>query len=558
MPMKRVFYIFILLLHQPLLAQNLEPVGTTNETKLIDKKLEEIRQNTKSFIDPKYETTLLELKLQSEKLGYDDCVLRSGDYLMGLYVGIEDDKKAAELAKELKKISQNKKDTYGHISSIYRRSGLTLGYLGLSDASLKDFQQAITYAKQVENNDKKNRLLAFAYNNMNVYYLNKVKEPGSLDSMHSNFRKSLEMAKKISDDNIAVAIPEKYDLIADIYLQIGKLYLDHNTKSNHLHLAEKYLLEALKIHTDTEYKKDPINKARIFNELSRLSIQKKDPQKAIEYGEQALTMEKQHSGPFIRLQSYKILLEAYLEKNNTDQSKFYKDKFNVLNDSLNYEERKAANSTMKEMVSEVDNEHKKNSKKQWIITGILIFSAVIILIYWVKRNRIQHKNYEHIIQNLRDKPQISAPKDELTIDEDNDEEKESLDEIQNSSQKIQISSETELRILKKLNAFEKSEKFLKKDITLSILSAQMNTNSKYLSEVIKNNKSTSFSNYINNLRINYIIQKLYDDPKYRDYKISYLADESGYSSSQVFVVVFKRIYGMTPSSFIQNLKEENS
>jgi YesN/AraC family two-component response regulator len=53
------------------------------------------------------------------------------------------------------------------------------------------------------------------------------------------------------------------------------------------------------------------------------------------------------------------------------------------------------------------------------------------------------------------------------------------------------------------------------------LAAQLNTNTKYLSEAIKNNRSQNFNNYINNLRINYIVHKLYNDPKYREYKISW-------------------------------------
>lgn len=557
----KFYLVFTLLFFQSIFAQNTEPVGNTPETKAIDKQLEEIRLNTKTFIDPKYETPLLELKSHSQKLGYDDGVLRSGDYLMGLYVGVEDDKKAAELATELKKIAKNKKDTYGHISSIYRRSGLTLGYLGLSDASLKDFQTAITYAGQVENSDKKNRLLAFAYNNMNVYYLNKIKEVGAIDSMHSNFRKSLEVAKKISDKNTTVPIAEKYDLIADIYMQIGKLYLDHNTESSRLKLAEQYLLEALKIYTDTKYQKDPINKARIFNELSRLYIQKKEPQKAIEYGEQALKLEKQHSGPFIRLQSYKILLEAYLEKDDTDKSKFYKDKFNVLNDSINYEERKASNSTMKGMVTEVDKEHKEKSRKQLIVVGVFILIAVSVGIFlWRRNNKKLRKSYELIIEKLNnpDFNAIEPVSNDINDIDDNNEvytNDEVLDEA--SANRNIISKETEARILKRLETFERSEKYLKKDLTISTLSAQLNTNSKYLSEVIKNNKDLSFSNYINYLRINYIVQKLYHEPQYREYKISYLAEVSGYASPQVFVTAFKKVHGVTPSYFLQNLKEDS-
>ena len=64
--MKKFLYLFICVLSQALFSQKTEPVGKTPETKAIDKQLEEIHQKTKSFIDPKYEAPLLQLKSQSQ------------------------------------------------------------------------------------------------------------------------------------------------------------------------------------------------------------------------------------------------------------------------------------------------------------------------------------------------------------------------------------------------------------------------------------------------------------------------------------------------------------
>jgi len=117
-----------------------------------------------------------------------------------------------------------------------------------------------------------------------------------------------------------------------------------------------------------------------------------------------------------------------------------------------------------------------------------------------------------------------------------------------------ISPETYNAIVKKINKFEKSEKFLRKDISLTWLSHHLNTNTKYLSEVIKEHTGRNFNGYINGLRIAYIIKKLTEIPVYRGYKISYLAEECGYSSSQVFAIAFKRETGVTPSYFIEQIK----
>ncbi|MCA6065988.1 helix-turn-helix transcriptional regulator [Chryseobacterium sp. RG1] len=121
-----------------------------------------------------------------------------------------------------------------------------------------------------------------------------------------------------------------------------------------------------------------------------------------------------------------------------------------------------------------------------------------------------------------------------------------------------ISTETYNTILKKLSKFERSEKYLRKDINLTWLSNHLNTNTKYLSEVIKTHTEKNFSSYINGLRIRYIIKKLDEIPVYRDYKISYLAEECGYASSQVFAIAFKKETGVTPSYFIEQLKNDTT
>uniref|UniRef100_UPI003AFB1A7D helix-turn-helix domain-containing protein n=1 Tax=Elizabethkingia meningoseptica TaxID=238 RepID=UPI003AFB1A7D len=69
------------------------------------------------------------------------------------------------------------------------------------------------------------------------------------------------------------------------------------------------------------------------------------------------------------------------------------------------------------------------------------------------------------------------------------------------------------------------------------VASYLNTNTKYLSYMIKKYKKKDFSGYVNELRINCIIGKLNTDPVYRQYKISVLAEEAGFSSHSKFATV---------------------
>ncbi|MDV3661719.1 AraC family transcriptional regulator [Elizabethkingia anophelis] len=88
------------------------------------------------------------------------------------------------------------------------------------------------------------------------------------------------------------------------------------------------------------------------------------------------------------------------------------------------------------------------------------------------------------------------------------------------------------------------------------MSDLFNTNPRYLSQIIHNHKGQNFNNYINRLRINYISDRLYNVIIYREYKVSYLAEECGYASPQVFINAFRKETGMTPSYFIKELKKQ--
>lgn len=94
-------------------------------------------------------------------------------------------------------------------------------------------------------------------------------------------------------------------------------------------------------------------------------------------------------------------------------------------------------------------------------------------------------------------------------------------------------------------------------MSLSFLAGELNTNTKYLSYVINQHKSADFKTYINRLRINYIVDKLINDEKYRQYKISILADECGFSSHSKFAAVFKAVTDYSPSAYIKYLDSEN-
>jgi YesN/AraC family two-component response regulator len=111
-------------------------------------------------------------------------------------------------------------------------------------------------------------------------------------------------------------------------------------------------------------------------------------------------------------------------------------------------------------------------------------------------------------------------------------------------------------ILAKLERYEEKQFFLDPKCSLGTLSDELQTNQKYLSQVINNEKKSNFNNYINGLRINYLLDRLIEDPEFRNSKLGYIARASGFNNSNTFYSAFKKRLGILPSYFIKQLNEE--
>ncbi|WP_238555062.1 helix-turn-helix domain-containing protein [Chryseobacterium sp. P1-3] len=250
-----------------------------------------------------------------------------------------------------------------------------------------------------------------------------------------------------------------------------------------------------------------------------------------------MELERIKKKPEERLAAYEGIKDAYNALGNSTQELKYLKLYTGLNDSIkNAQKVTVINQSRKKIKTFRDAYNENRLIIALTALGIILLIIAIAWKYNRKKEYEYRKKYDELIHGLN-------------------REKNQPDEVDgNKDQGISnISSETEKKLLKKLAAFENSDKFLKKGINIAYLSHFLNTNPKYLSEIIREHKSRNFNTYINSLRINYIVHQLYNNPKYREYKISYLAEECGYASPQVFVIAFKKEKGVTPSYFINQL-----
>ncbi|WP_299208789.1 helix-turn-helix domain-containing protein [uncultured Dokdonia sp.] len=110
-------------------------------------------------------------------------------------------------------------------------------------------------------------------------------------------------------------------------------------------------------------------------------------------------------------------------------------------------------------------------------------------------------------------------------------------------------------VINKLNQFEGKKGFLQKDITLTILAKKCATNTKYLPKIISAYKGKSFVNYINHLRIDYILKELKENAQLKKYTIKTISEEAGFNTPESFARAFKNKTGIRPSYYIRSLEK---
>ncbi|WP_262708811.1 helix-turn-helix domain-containing protein [Flavobacterium anhuiense] len=86
-----------------------------------------------------------------------------------------------------------------------------------------------------------------------------------------------------------------------------------------------------------------------------------------------------------------------------------------------------------------------------------------------------------------------------------------------------------------------------------MLSTTFESNSKHVSKVVNVYKEKSFTQYINDLRIEFAINQLQVNNKLRKYTVQALALEFGFNNAESFSTAFYKKTGIKPTYFIKEL-----
>ena len=247
------------------------------------------------------------------------------------------------------------------------------------------------------------------------------------------------------------------------------------------------------------------------------------------------------------LENYQLLINYYKSKDNLPTQLHYimkllkansivDHKFKYLSPKINKEY--FANSVLLEK-KKIENLLEKRKNNDLIFSGVIavLFLSILLVSYLHVSNK---NNYRKKIEEL-----MKENKSEIFV------------EIKHNRNGVEdINHDTLTALLKQLEKFEKDKKFLEKDLTAAKLTVALGSNAKYISKIIYHSTGKKFVQYINDLKIDYLIRVMKENKRIRNYTNKALAEEVGFSSTQRFANAFFARTGMPTSFFIEELKKE--
>ncbi len=406
----------------------------------------------------------------------------------------------------------------GNIGSIY---SLENRY----DEGLKYLFEAIDLLKSLESG----KYLAVFYGNIaNVYVLK-----NDYDSAYYYYDISNKVCIEYDDTN---ALARNYVNLANLSLRDKKY-----------DKAINYLKRSLKIYIP---KNNDFGIAISYKLMAKAFLLKKEYFKAETYANESLEIGRKIGSSNRVMSAYKLLWKINEEKQNYKQALMYLNLYKSINDSI---EQQKENDEITLLISDFETQQNlheikllrtENSLKKSqlenrnvqlvfiiiIAVGILLSGILFVWLFLKKKTA-----YMEILRKNVELEEQETCKNEILEDRK---------ELMDSADMILIDAWQEKII--------KAGLFKNSNCTIDYCVQELKTNRSYLSRAINHFYGKNFNSVINELRVK-DARKLLRQKEARKYTIEYIAQEVGFNNKVSFSSSFKKITGLTPAFYRDNV-----
>lgn len=390
---------------------------------------------------------------------------------------------------------------------------LTKYYLGFYHEAITLFKECVTYFK--EQNDH-------AY--VNSLY--------SLGQCYSRVNK-YQLSSQINQIGIKAAIQFEIFRMKSYFLFSEGI--NQSFKHNYVDAIKKLSLAL----PDIKSNKDFANETLAYFYIGKNYWSQNQKEKAVVYFKKVdiIFQQQNYISPELR-EAYELLIDYSLIKNDKKAHLLYVDQLLKIDQLLEHNYKYLSGKITKVYDTEKLLQTQRNLENSNNSITIIAISTTAVLMSIISFLVYRHFRSKKLFQELMNR----QPETSKLF-------------VANGSKELDINPEVVAAILKKLEKFEISKKYLEKEMNLLKLASLLNTNTKYASKIIAKYRNKGIIEYITDLKIDHIIELLKSNNKYRIYKNKSLADEAGFGSTQNFTRAFKSRTGISPSYFCTELNK---
>ncbi len=414
--------------------------------------------------------------------------------------------------------------------------------VGLYERSKKYIIKGLQASGQIVDFHKRSEAAGLLNQEMAFYEM----EMGNFPNAIRNIESSLKYFGKINSQNGNRTAAASYQLLGDVYFKLN----DYAVSENYYRKAESLLNNG------------SCTLGLVYNGLGGIRLKQKNWKDAELYLKKAEKIADTSRSLKLKKAVYSNINDYYEGIGDNFKASLYAVKYIRAYDSIAARNQSFA---IKDFENPKGRVNKKNAQMNGVKNAAIVILSISLVGLFIFIRRKQKKQRSKLRNIIRTQFNMIGNRTHYPLKQSGDFEfsnifVEEIDEKDSETDRRRNDSlmtpETESKLLELLEDFEKGDLYNNKGMSLSFLAGELNTNTKYLSYVINQHKNADFKTYVNRLRINYIVDKLINDEKYRQYKISILADECGFSSHSKFAAVFKAVTDYSPSAYIKYLDNE--
>lgn len=477
-----------------------------------------------------------------------------------------------------------------NLAYLYNYGGLSDGLRGKHDEALKKYLKGEIYSKEA------NDIVQLIKFNTNIALVN-----GEIGNFQIAINKSLHSANLIEKNKALFPVDQYYLNKSTTYLNIGKYYetkFENENNQNIKLLDSAYYFYKKTIAFSFENTKNRIraqlnianvlskknknNEAEkayqnIFSEtketnwtyenglasynLAYLYYNQKKYEKSLIYFQKTDSiyhLTKSNIDDFIYSNYYQSKIyeslsdsENSLKHANIYLEYFAKNEENMINQSQAINQTQNTNTLKNEMevMKEKYTTTVLGKKILFYFLGILTLSLLFIYFKNRNKNKKAELKYKEIIENYKEQLQESTTKQTEKIATDSEKE--------SKLSNLNLDEEKENLLYEKLLKLEEQKVYLNQDFTLQFVAKKIKTNTTYLSYIVNKRFGKTFSEYANELKINYVINEMITNKSYRKYSTQAIAESVGYKNATSFTKLFNKKTGLSPVKFAEKLNADN-